>query len=418
MDEREPLLREARDEEGAGDIEQPIDSPKKDRTVCCLCVAVLAAAFLFLAAAAIGTIVYGVQFYGYPEAVCKHLPTVVDAQTRSGSYALLVDVPREKCYEREVKVLLKSKESSVEIYQTFCEDIETKTYQTATELDDLTVRGRPTDVFDENFSPQNYFMSGTIQVEMINVSFVENDAVSYVDIVLCMFTNKDYFEDFLGAEKKWKNYTRNAECKATAVMNGEDGSNVTSFSINEPDFVFIGIVSNGTTVHMDLLNVTVMGEIISGLGENSTKECQVLGDNARTKTCVFDLMSNADPESSEKRVCVVAYEDDNSDGSYDYSNLTLSLQKHHNPHKKAFEGFGFSSLSVFVLVVVLLLAIISALFLRRHCNTSRYKLNNHGQVNCSPVQANGDASNRSLRVGNMDHVGQNINVSCTESAKT
>lgn len=56
-------------------------------------------------------------------------------------------------------------------------------------------------------------------------------------------------------------------------------------------------------------------------------------------------------------ICVVAYEEGNPDGTYDYSNLTIGIPyevKRDNPYKMRFQIYGFTSLGV---VAILILAL-------------------------------------------------------------
>lgn len=124
-----------------------------------------------------GTVAYGVKFalYRNNDSACQmenHSPIKV-AQSRSGTYSLLDSIASQDllCYAKPLLHLsLNDGGSSVEIYQTPCQDIEIQPFLAHYDFNDLPSAEGPRPLFDENFSPQNYFMNGIIEVQVINAT--------------------------------------------------------------------------------------------------------------------------------------------------------------------------------------------------------------------------------------------------------
>ena len=268
----------------------------------------------------------------------------IDAESRSGSYSLLniVHPDLASCIEPHVHVTLTSKGSSVEIHQVPCKDIEMKPFQVELEFKQpSTIVNEPIPAFDENFTPQNYFIDGNMEIEIINAT----TNVSSVIAELCLFSNTDDYNRFIGAGRSWENYTQAADCNSTAVKGGKKTSIITFFSLTKPSFAFLGLASTGPLVR-DRLKINATGSMISSIA-GSSKVCQLSDGYA---TCSVSL--NLQNES----ICIVAYEEGNPDGTYDYSNLKLNfIQLKYNPFETELMAYGFSSLS---LLATLLFALI------------------------------------------------------------
>ena len=267
----------------------------------------------------------------------------IDADTRSGSYSLLDVVhPDLSCIKPHTRVTLTSKGSSVEIHQVLCKDMEVKPFQAEVDLDQpSTIVNEPIPAFDENFTPQNYFITGNMEIEIMNAT----TNASSVIVELCLFSNTYDYNQFLRAGKSWKNYTQTADCNLTAIKVGKKTSIGTFFNLTKPSFAFLGLASTGPLA-ISQLKVNATGSMISSIVGNS-KECQ-LSDKHATCTVDFSLQNES--------ICIVAYEEGNPDGTYDYSNLTLNFDRvNHNPFRPELMAYGISSI---ILLVILLLALI------------------------------------------------------------
>ena len=176
---------------------------------------------------------------------------------------------------------------------------------------------------------------------------------------------------------KWKNYTKNATCNKVVVKNGEN--HTISFNISKPTFVFLGMATT-YPVQIVQINITATGRDISNLGKNSTKVCQLSGEDM---TCSVTLLNN---QLKNQSICIAAYEEGNPDGTYDYSNLTISLPnqvKHDNPYKLTLTVYGYMSLGVIVTIIILtlLMFILVRVVKRIH----RKLLNRKKTSNCSTM---------------------------------
>ena len=279
-------------------------------------------------------------------AKCMNGTSPIKVQTRSGSFSLLGKLFNPMCSEPVAQVSLSSKDSSVEIRQVFCKDIEVLPFQAGPiNFSDVLFANKPKSVFDENYSPLTYFMDGSIRVILTSVTTNLSSTV----VEVCYFTNSNDYTRFLIAGANWRNYTTDADCNSTVITVDNNQSYEVSFNISKPSFVFLGIAST-SAVHIDQIEVSALGHNISSFGAGSVKACKLNGDNMK---CNFSLLS-FDHESQD--ICIVAYEDSNSDGSYDYSNLTLTLPTPTEMSRKQYEIFGFSSLGVGALTLVLLSA--------------------------------------------------------------
>ena len=308
-----------------------------------------------------GTAAFGVKFalYKSNNSGCQsinHSPTK-GAQSRSGSYSILYTIASQDvmCYARKPQLLLslEDRDSSVEIYQTSCQNIETQAFRMNYHFTDLPSAEGSRPLFDENFSPQNYFMNGNMQVDIINAT----TTLPPSDIHLCLFSNNYEYNRFLRAGIKWKNHTESATCiTMTATKNGETDDSAVLFNISQPAFAFLGLATT-YPVQIDLINITAIGRDISSLGENSTKVCQL---NGEVTTCNLSL-PDKQLLSKNQSTCIVAYQEGNPDGTYDYSNLTISIPnqvKQDNPYKKKLTIYGFASLGVIVIISMLFMLIV------------------------------------------------------------
>ena len=289
------------------------------------------------------------------------------------------------CYaEPQIQLSLESRNSLVGVYQTLCQNIETQSFQINYQLNDLPSDDGPRPVFDENFTPQNYFMDGTVLVEMVNITTMS----STVNIEMCLFSTTYEYSDFLRAGMKWKNYTKNATCNKVVVKNGEN--HTISFNISKPTFVFLGMATTDP-VQIDQINITATGRDISNLGKNSTKVCQLSGEDM---TCSVTLLNNQLLNSQS--ICIVAYEEGNPDGTYDYSNLTISLPnqvKHDNPYKLMLTVYGSVSLGVIATIILTLLMFPAIIWIWRKLLNRKKQAATTGQcsvntaeVTCCPVE--------------------------------
>ena len=107
-----------------------------------------------------------------------------------------------------------------------------------------------------------------------------------------------------------------------------------------------------------------------------------------------------------RSICVVAYEEGNPDGTYDYSNLTIGIPngevKRNNPYKMRFKIYGFTSLGVVaipILALFMFMLIVGAFKFtrkitdhirrRNESTTGHHSVQNphDQQVVCDPVEA-------------------------------
>ena len=379
MGEQEPLLRKLEkdsDTEKAS-VTWDRDLIEKGRSLCgvrligvAVCYSLIAVGLLV---ALVGTAVSFANFLRHqPGAInCHDIPSFIATNTRSGRYSLLdtisVDSHFLLCYKPRLQVSLNSRYSQVDVYQSLCRDLETNSFQTLYVLDNIKSSGDPWPVFNENYSPHNYFTEGTIRVDIINAS---RNASLPVDINMCLFISVDDYNHFMRSGRDWKNSTKNCVCKSNTIK--EAGENfIVSFNISKPSFVFIAMVTTNY-VHIDRLNISATGREITGPGKNhSNKVCQLDGENT---AYIFDLIKQ---QSGNQNLCIVAYEVGNADGSYDYSELIVSLPEPYtyNPYCKGLQGFGYTLLGVVIVSIALSLAIIIIC----HCKQTRRP------VTCEPI---------------------------------
>ena len=304
---------------------------------------------------------FGVKLNHFNSATVKCIngttPSVM-IQTRSGSFSLLGNISNPMCSEPVAQVSLFSQDSSVEIRQIFCKylDSEMLPFKAGPiDFSDVSLADGPKPVFDENFSPLTYFMDGSIQVILTNTT----TNLSSATVELCLFTNCNDYNKFLTAGVNWKNSSMATDCNSTVVTVENDQSYTVSINISQPSFVFVGIASIAS-VHIEQMKVNAMGHNISGFGTRSAKVCQL---NGKDMKCSFSLLK-VDGENQD--ICVVAYEDGNPDGTYDYSNLTFTLPTLSKKSRKQYKIFGYSSLGTSALTVVIL-SIIVAIVMKWIC---------------------------------------------------
>ena len=380
MDEREPLLSRPEECSGNEDITtRRKREGKRNKSLLIIFVAVaIIGVIAVILTTAFGTIAYGILFALYKNTDCANTTSSVHAHTRSGSYSLILEIPSGmlSCYKPHIHVSLDNYDSFVEIYQTPCEDIETEQFETSYELPSFdSYANQPRPVYDENFSPQNYFYGdGIINFDIVNLT---TNLLS-VNVVLCLFTSVNEFSDFKRAGKNWTNFTNTVLCNSIAVESGE--SYETTLNVTDKSFAFVGMVSTGL-VHVDALTVTASGKDIDNPGENSTKACELSEDQM---DCSFNLYSITDHTTSHDDVCIIAHEDGNPDGTYDYSDVALSLLKRdrpQNPYLMRLKSFGFS----FCILLVLSVTVTAVVVGLQKLYWSR-KLNNKSETNITPIQ--------------------------------
>ena len=231
------------------------------------CAIVLTVVLVLLLPATIGCTAY----FHNKDAACYSAIPQVGVYTRSDAYSLLYSTSTLSCFDKPISIEMEldNEAASVEIYKAYCDSIEKSYFQ---ESYNNTVNinvGQPAPVFSEDFLPQNYFINGSIRIDMVSII----TAVPSVDVELCLFMNNNDFQSFLAAGANWKQFIRNAECHSAQVKTGD--SNSTTFHINAPIFTFVGIAVTGN-LSIGNLVVTADGLGLSGPGENSTKECQLM----------------------------------------------------------------------------------------------------------------------------------------------
>lgn len=236
--------------------------------------------------------------------------------TRSNSYSLLGSISYPVCFEPVVQVLLERKASSVDVFQDYCQDVEVQPSRAIRSLNNASLVGNPLPVCDENYLTQNYFINGSIDVTIANVSITNSSSAT---IYVCFFTESSKYYNFLMAGEDWKKHISKTDCKTSGVENG--GSYAFSFDISEPTFVFLAVASTAY-LHLEQLNFSATGQNISSLGGNSIKVCEL---NGYHMNCSVGLQNYT--AEKNQRVCLVAFEERNPDNSYDYSNLTVILPK-------------------------------------------------------------------------------------------
>ncbi len=387
--EKQPLLGKENKDGRAENIIQKRSS--KCRIFVC---AMAIVGCTIITAAISGTVAFGVKFALYKNSNLECRKSTINiVYSRSGSYSILDIVTSQDlmCYAKPLLHLsLRDEDSSVEIFQTPCQDIETQPFLSHYDFNDLPSAEGPRPLFDEDFSPQNYFMNGNIEVGIINATstFASKD-----NIDLCLFSDYYQYNRFLKAGNKWKNRTENAVCK---TVTPDETDLMVSFIISEPIFAFLGLATT-YPMQIGLINITATGHDISSPGNNSMKVCQLNGEAA---TCDVSLLNKQ--ELQNRSTCVVAYEEGNPDGTYDYTNLTIDIPnkvEHDNPYALEFKIYGFTSLGVVILILApfTIILIVAAfkfmwkkIFQRRNKSTvtpEHQSVQNAHQVTCAPVEA-------------------------------
>ena len=313
-----------------------------------VCAVVITVALALLLPVTTGFTIY----FHNKDAACYRAVPQVGVYTRSDAYSILYPISDLSCSDKtvSVEVLLDNEAASVEIDQTPCESIEKRHFQESYNRSAIKVSvNRSAALFSEDFlSAQNYFLNGSIQVDMVGIT----TTVTSVGVELCLFTNSIDFAAFLVPGANWKNYIGDADCNSLQVKNGD--SNSTIFHIREPTFAFVGIATTGT-ISIGNLTVTANGVEVSGTGENATKICQL---NGKHPTCNFSVVKN-----EMKDFCLVAHEEESSDGSYDYSKLTINFTTKTNVLFKVFLSLLVPHIIIF-LVMLVCIALIICLYKR------------------------------------------------------
>ena len=384
--EKQLLLGEGNKDGRLEDTTRPKVTQSISRKRCRIFICVAITACIIIITAAIGgTVAYGVKFALYKNSNldCQTESTINATHSRSGSFSIVYTVTIQdlKCSaEPLLHLLLKDEGSVVEIYQTPCQGIETRPILTHYNFSDLPSAERPIPLFDEDFSPQNYFMNGTIEVGIINATAtVISDSIN---IDLCLFSDYYQYNIFLNAGIKWKNYTENAVCK---IVTSDEPNHTISFNITKPMFAFLGMATT-YPMQIDIINITATGQAISGPGKCSTKVCQL---NGEAVTCNISLPNEQQLENGS--VCVVAYEEGNPDGTYDYSNLTIGIpnreMKRDNPYKLRFEIYGVVALLLLTIFMFVLIVGAAFKFIRNAHNHQAMSAPVAATTECDPKSA-------------------------------
>ena len=312
-----------------------------------MCTVVFTVVLALLLPATIGFTIY----FHNKDAACYSAIPQVGVYTRSDAYSILYPISDLSCSDKPigVEVLLDNEAASVEIDQIPCQSIEKGHFQESYDSSAIKVSvNQPAPVFSEDFSAQNYFLNGSIRVDMVGIT----TTVTSVGVELCLFMNNGEFEAFLVAGANWKYFIGNNDCHSVQVKTGD--SNSTIFRINEPTFAFVGIATTGN-ISIGNLTVTTNGVEVSGTGENATKICQL---NGKHPTCNFTVVKN-----EREDFCLVAHEEERSDGSYDYSKLTIKFTTKTNVPFKVFSYLLVPHIIVF-LTMPLCLVLIRHLYKR------------------------------------------------------
>ena len=178
-------------------------------------------------------------------AQCINGTSSVKMQTRSGSFSLLGNISDPMCSEPVAQVSLSSKDSSLEIHQIFCKDMNVLPFQAGPiNFSDVLLANEPKPVFNENFSPHTFFMDGSIQVILTNVTTNRSSTT----VEACYLTNNNDYSRFLIAGVNWRNYTTGAYCNSTMITVDNGINYEVLLNISKPSFVFLGITST-TAVH-------------------------------------------------------------------------------------------------------------------------------------------------------------------------
>ena len=280
---------------------------------------------------------------------CRSGTSAFESVTSTGVYSLVVNVTDPPtCTKPLLQLSLTSIDSAVEVREDYCRNIQTELLNVTSDSFNLSLADYPLPVFDENYPqselPQNYFINGSINVTISTDGLVNMVDKKSASVKVCLFTNNFEYHKFLKAGPDWKNYTQNADCRTVSVDGGS--ANVSLFQISKPSFVFVGIAALTqftNTIYLNL-NFNAQGYRIFGFGKSSRKVCQLIGDDNELKNCNFYLL-NSTAETNES-ICIIAFEEAHSDGSFHYSNITGTLPT-------SAETSGKGQISVFISLFVL-----------------------------------------------------------------
>lgn len=310
------------------DERTPLIDHQRSRTSVCRVVTAIVVILVVLAPFLVCAIVFG--HYGQYAAcysILRSSDPTNDAHTRSGANSILYTTRALNCSEKPTttEVILKDITASVDLYESPCEDIEKMPFNDSYSWN-ISIGSKPVLIFNEDFSShQNYFISGSIRVDTINITMASTDSspIDTVEVCRRLYTDIDDFRNsrkYVAGDANWKNH---AKCHAVqAKTELSDNSSIT-FNLSEPTFAFVEIAATSNiTLNIGKLIVTTNGVGLSGPGRNWTKKCQL---NSTHNTCKFSLINN-----SQEEVCLIAYEKERSDGHYSYSNLKIRLRRQIN----------------------------------------------------------------------------------------
>ena len=320
-------------------------------------------------------------------------PTI-DAHTRSGANSILYTTRALACSEKPTtttEVILNDKTASVDLYQSPCEDIEKMPINDGYSWNNTRIGSKPVPIFSEDFSShQNYFISGSIRVDTINITMASTDSSPTDTAEVCLYTDIDDFHKFVAGSTNWRNH---AKCHAVqAKTELSDNSSIT-FNLSEPTFAFVGIAAmSSITLNIGKLTVTTNGVGLSGPGRNWTKKCQL---DSKHNTCKFSLINN-----SREEICLIAHEEEHSDGSYSYSDLKIRLRRQIN--FRFWICIAVLILIMLICICIIILFIVTVLIMRARRKKRLKKLAFEEAV----LETGGDQSDMSHSV-NSDRIPSN-----------
>lgn len=282
---------------------------------------------------------------------CKNVKASSTGYTRSASVSLLENVTNFTCFGPEINAKLNNK-GSVKLYQAECKNLTTQKFPIHRQSLPYENVSKPIVVLSEDFD-ENYFSKGAVEVR-VNATF---DLVS-INFYVCLFSDVQAFSDFSNYDKDWKKYVEKAvQCQVTT-----DQYFTTTFAIESPGYVFIGIASTGVLSTLQFsYNGTGYNFVLSP--GNVSEVCSLKDDKPGDSSCYFTVDGTA-----SRDLCILASSVVYADGSLDYSTITLSF-----PHVKQYKTIGITFIA---LAVVSTLAFFVLIFLIVCLGTRRCSLQN------------------------------------------
>ena len=281
---------------------------------------------------------------------CTNVKASSTGYTRSASVSLLENITDFTCFEPEINAKLNDG-GSVKLYQAECKNLATQKFPVHRHSLLYENVSKPIVVLSEDFD-ENYFSKGTIEVH-VNASF---DLVS-INTYVCLFSDVQTFSDFTNYDKDWKKYVEESvQCQVTT-----DQYFTTTFAIESPGYVFIGIASTGVLSTLQFsYNGTGYNFVLSP--GNVSEVCSLKDDKPGDSSCYFTV------DGTIRDLCILASSVMYADGSLDYSTVTLSF-----PHVKHYKTTGVTFIA---LAIVSTLAFFVLIFLIVCLGTRRCSLQN------------------------------------------